>query len=75
MQFLVKLKTNRGGLREVELTASSVQDAIDQAKESYKDCVIRDVDLIPKSRNSIRLYSHGDQTECDASLIYRPFEK
>lgn len=74
MKFKVKLRTSGGGKREVDLPATSVQDAIDQTKESYRGCTIVSVDLIPSNINGIRLYDHGQQVECDKSLIYHPFQ-
>jgi hypothetical protein len=73
MNFKIKLRTSGGGKREVDLPATSVQDAIDQIKELYINCTISDIDLITSNVNNIRLYSHGEQVECDQSLIYRPF--
>lgn len=73
MNFKVKLITSGGGKRQIDLPATSVQDAIDQAKESYLGCTIESVDLIPSKMNNIRIYDRGEQTECDRSLIYNPF--
>jgi len=74
MRFKVKLITNGGGKRELELPATSVQDAIDQTKESYPGCSIKGVDLIPERLNTVVVYDGGDQKECDWSLIYHPFQ-
>lgn len=72
MRFKVKLTTKDGGKREIEIDATSVQDAKNQTNETYKDCTIHDVDLIPKA-GYVRLYSHGEQTEAPVETIYEPF--
>lgn len=74
MKFKVKLRTSGGGKREVELPATSVQDAIDQINQSYPGCTILGTDLMPSNINSIRIYDHGQQTKCNKSLIYHPFK-
>lgn len=72
MRFKVKLTTKGGARREIEIDATSVQDARDQTNETYKDCTIHDVDLIPKA-GYLRLYSDGEQTEAPVESIYKPF--
>lgn len=72
MRFKVKLTTKSGGEREIEIDATSVQDAKDQTKQTYKDCTIHEVDLIPKE-GYLRLYSDGEQTEAPVESIYKPF--
>jgi len=72
MLFKVKLTTSGGGKRDLEIEATSVQDAKDQASKTYKNCKISDIDLIPK-KGKIRLYSHGDQVEAPADSLYDPF--
>lgn len=72
MRFKVKLTTKGGGKREIEIDATSIQDAKDQANETYKDCTIHDVDLMPRA-GYVRLYSHGEQTEAPVETIYKPF--
>jgi len=42
--FVVKLKTNRGGKREVDVPATSISDAENQIRELYKDCEIISTD-------------------------------
>lgn len=73
MNFKVNLITSGGGKRELDLPATSVQDAINKTKETYSGCIIKSVDLIPSKINNIRIYDRGEQTECDRSLIYHPF--
>lgn len=73
MRWKVKLRTNGGGKREIELDATSISDALEQANESYPGCTIEGADLIPKKITVIRIYDHGEQTTCDRSLIYHPF--
>ncbi len=51
LKFVVRLITNRGGRRDLELPASSVQDAVDQARALYKKCVIEHVDLIVRKKS------------------------
>lgn len=46
LKFVVRLLTNRGGVRDVELEATSVQDAYDQANVLYKKCIILHIDLV-----------------------------
>lgn len=73
MRFKVKLTTNSGGARELELEdCTSVQDAIDQATSIYKKCTINSVDLLPKA-GYVRAYSDGDQIEVPVGSIYIPF--
>jgi hypothetical protein len=72
MRFKVKLKTKDGRKREIEIDATSLQDAREQVNETYKGCTIHNVDLMPKA-GYIRLYSHGEQTEAPVETIYEPF--
>lgn len=72
MRFKVKLTTKGGGKREVEIDATSVQDVKDRVEETYKDCTIQGIDLIPRS-GYVRLYSHGEQLEVPIESIYKPF--
>lgn len=72
MMFKVKLITSGGGQREIEIEATSVQDARDQTTTTYKNCTILDVDLIPK-KGHIRVYASGDQIELPQESIYIPF--
>ena len=75
MKFKVILTTSGGGKRELELPATSVQDAIDQAKESYPGCNIKAVDLIPQGHNTTIIFSYGEQYEVGRSLIYDPWKE
>lgn len=76
MTFKVKLFTSGGGRREVELPATSVQDAIDQTMRTYINCKIESVDLIPQKQDSIRIFAgYGEQYEIGRSLIYDPFSE
>lgn len=73
MRFKVKLALSGGGNRELELEdCSSVQDAIEQAKSTYNNCVIKSVDLLPKA-GYVRAYSDGEQIEVPVDSIYIPF--
>jgi hypothetical protein len=72
MKFKVKLVTSEDEKKELELEATSVQDAKDQANDTYKNCNIVAVDLIPK-KGQIRLFSYGDQVEAPEESLYIPF--
>lgn len=73
MKFKVNLTTSGGSVRELEFEdCTSVQDAIDQANTTCKNCTINSVDLIPKA-GWVRLYSDGDQIEIPDNSIYIPF--
>lgn len=73
MMFKVKLITSGGGKRELDLEATSVQDARDQVNQTYKNCEITNVDLIPK-KGQIRLFWQGDQIEAPENSLYVPFK-
>lgn len=73
MRFKVKLITSGGGKRELELPATSVQDAIDQANSIYKGCTIEKIDLIPQRSDTIIIFSHGEQFEENRNILYNPF--
>ena len=73
MRWKIKLRTNGGGKREVELDATSISNALEQVTDTYPGCSIDSADLIPAKMSDIRIYDNGDQTLCDRSLIYHPF--
>jgi hypothetical protein len=73
MIFKIKLTTTGGGERNIELPATSVQDAVEQIKKIYPDHKLKDINLIPSRKGTVVVYSNGDQEEIDTSSIYYPF--
>jgi len=74
LDFKIKILTEDSELEEITISSTSVTAAIKEMAELKPGCKIKNVSLIPKYKNSVIIYSEGEQYEYHRSILYEPKE-
>lgn len=72
LEFKIKILTWDDKLEEITIFSKSVTESIKEMKELKPGCKIKNVALIPKHKDSIIIYSEGEQYEYPRSVLYEP---
>jgi hypothetical protein len=70
LEFKIKILTEDGELEEITIFSTSVTQAIIDMSELKPGCKVKNIQLIPKHKDSIIIYSDGEQYEYHKSVLY-----
>jgi hypothetical protein len=74
LEFKMKILTEGCELEEITIFSTSVTNAIKEMSELKPGCKVKNVSLIPKHKDSVIIYSEGEQYEYSRSVLYEPKE-
>ena len=74
MLYNVDLITRAGYKENYRIEAASVDDASRLARCEHPGCVIREVTLIPQQKDTVVMYSNGEQYETPSSTMFEHFK-